>query len=123
MSHEASKHENFFVAKKYDSESVSCVLRRPRQAAMMHIVHRLSKVRMSKVLAAQVFFANSIKARAVFLPTSRVLVRARFDVDDERSSCAFAPSYQRFLKQDSVFFNVLVYSGGSAFRFPSARSD
>jgi hypothetical protein len=35
----------------------------------------------------------------------------------------FAPARQRFVKQDSVFFNVLVYSGCSAFRFPSARSD
>jgi hypothetical protein len=30
---------------------------------------------------------------------------------------------QHFLKWDSVFFDVLVYSGCSAFRFPSARSD
>jgi len=33
------------------------------------------------------------------------------------------PSRQHFLKRDAVFFNVLVYSGCSAFRFPSARSD
>ena len=32
-------------------------------------------------------------------------------------------SRQHFLKRDTVFFNVLVYSGCSAFRFPSARSD
>jgi hypothetical protein len=30
---------------------------------------------------------------------------------------------QHFLKQDAVFLDVLVYSGCSAFRFPSARSD
>ena len=30
---------------------------------------------------------------------------------------------QHFLKRDAVFLNVLVYSGCSAFRFPSARSD
>jgi len=29
---------------------------------------------------------------------------------------------QHFVKQDSVFLDVLVYSGWSAFRFPSARS-
>ena len=30
---------------------------------------------------------------------------------------------QHFLKQDAVFFDVLVYSGCGAFRFPSARSE
>jgi hypothetical protein len=30
---------------------------------------------------------------------------------------------QHFLKREAVFFDVLVYSGCSAFRFPSARSD
>jgi hypothetical protein len=30
---------------------------------------------------------------------------------------------QHFLKRDAVFLDVLVYSGCSAFRFPSARSD
>jgi hypothetical protein len=30
---------------------------------------------------------------------------------------------QHFLKRDTVFFNVLVYSEWSAFRFPSARSN
>ena len=30
---------------------------------------------------------------------------------------------QHFLKRDAVFFDVLVYSGCSASRFPSARSE
>jgi hypothetical protein len=34
-----------------------------------------------------------------------------------------APERQHFLKRDTVFFDVLVYSGCSASRFPSARSD
>ena len=34
-----------------------------------------------------------------------------------------ALSRQHFLKRDAVFLSVLVYSGCSAFRFPSARSD
>jgi hypothetical protein len=33
------------------------------------------------------------------------------------------PLRQYFLKREDVFFNVLVYSGCSAFRFPSARSE
>jgi hypothetical protein len=42
---------------------------------------------------------------------------------DQRVLRVLAPARQHFLKQDAVFFNVLVYSGCSAFRFPSARSD
>jgi hypothetical protein len=36
---------------------------------------------------------------------------------------ALAPPRQHFLKRDAVFLILLVYSGCSAFRFPSARSD
>jgi hypothetical protein len=46
-----------------------------------------------------------------------------FDAADERALRVLAQTRQHFLKQDAVFFNVLVYSGCSAFRFPSARSD
>jgi hypothetical protein len=44
-------------------------------------------------------------------------------VVDQRAEHALASARQHFLKRDAVFFNVLVYSGCSAFRFPSARSD
>jgi hypothetical protein len=30
---------------------------------------------------------------------------------------------QHFLKREAVFFDALVYSRGSVFRFPNARSD
>jgi hypothetical protein len=40
-----------------------------------------------------------------------------------RSTCAPGFRRQYFLKPEDVFFSVLVYSGCSAFRFPSARSD
>jgi len=38
---------------------------------------------------------------------------------------AFAAAWlrQHFLKRDAVFFEVLVYAGKSASRFPNARSD
>jgi hypothetical protein len=48
-------------------------------------------------------------------------MRCRFAV--RRASSAPPLARQHFLKPDTVFFNVLVYSGCSAFRFPSARSD
>jgi hypothetical protein len=44
-------------------------------------------------------------------------------VVDERVVRVLAQARQHFLKRDAVFSNVLVYSGCSAFRFPSARSD
>jgi hypothetical protein len=49
-------------------------------------------------------------------PTSR-------RVAGQRALCIALHTRQYFLKRDSVFFDVLVYSGCSAFRFPSARSD
>ncbi|MGA7482579.1 MAG: hypothetical protein WBW26_11940, partial [Bradyrhizobium sp.] len=42
---------------------------------------------------------------------------------DRRVSRAPGLKRQYFLKREDVFFSVLVYSGCSAFRFPSARSD
>jgi hypothetical protein len=57
---------------------------------------------------------------------SRVFcVAARRDrcVIDERAVIALALPRQHLLKRDAVFFDVLVYSGCSAFRFPGARSE
>jgi hypothetical protein len=42
---------------------------------------------------------------------------------DRRAPRALTSVRQRFLKLDAVFFDVLVYSGWCASRFPSARSD
>ena len=58
-----------------------------------------------------------------FLRATCIAVRMNCCVADERASRALAPVRQHFLKWDSVFFDVLVYSGCSAFRFPSARSN
>jgi hypothetical protein len=44
-------------------------------------------------------------------------------VDAKRALHALTLLRQHFLKRDAVFLSVLVYSGCSAFRFPSARSD
>jgi hypothetical protein len=50
-------------------------------------------------------------------------VRRRCGVAAGDASRALASLRQHFLKREAVFLNVLVYSGCSAFRFPSARSD
>jgi hypothetical protein len=58
------------------------------------------------------FFAHHLQRRAnAFWCCRRARVARR------------ASSRKHFLKRDDVFFDVLVYSGCSAFRFPSARSD
>jgi hypothetical protein len=54
---------------------------------------------------------------------TRVVVRKHFGVADRPASHLRASACQHFLKRDAVFYHVLVYSGCSAFRFPSARSN
>ena len=55
--------------------------------------------------------------------TIRIVARMCCRVVDRRALCVLTLARQHFVKQDSVFSNVLVYSGCSAFRFPSARSN
>jgi len=76
-----------------------------------------------KTPAAQSFLAILTIVVVAFSRTSRIVARMYCGVPDRRAVRVLASERQRFLKQDSVFFNVLVYSGCSAFRFPSARSD
>jgi hypothetical protein len=45
------------------------------------------------------------------------------DVVDRSAARSLSLRRQHFLKRDAVFFDVLVYSEWSAFRFPNARSD
>jgi len=52
-----------------------------------------------------------------------IFARTVCDGFDERAPRVPAFLCQHFLKPEAVFFDVLVYSGCSAFRFPSARSD
>src|SRR3954471_12560118 len=52
-----------------------------------------------------------------------IKARARCEVTDIGASRALTFPRQHFLKWEAVFLNVLVYSGCSASRFPSARSD
>ena len=58
-----------------------------------------------------------------FSRLSRIAARIRIAVVDECAQQVRGWARQHFLKQDAVFFNVLVYSRCRAFRFPSARSD
>jgi hypothetical protein len=111
MRREAGKLENFFIAKNRDSESVRRAFGETRSASLLSIASPSSNARISKIRAAQVFLAISTIVRVAFSHASCIVVSARCDVIDERASRVFASARQRFLKQDSVFSSVLVYSG------------
>jgi hypothetical protein len=111
MRREAGKLENFFIAKNRDSESAQRGFKRLRSASLLSIASPSSNARISKTRAAQVFLAISTIVRVAFSHASCIFVRARCDVGDERAWRVCASARQRFLKQDSVFSSVLVYSG------------
>jgi hypothetical protein len=77
----------------------------------------------TKTPAAQALPAISTIARIGFPRAIRIVARLVCHLVGERASRALTSVRQHFLKQDAVFLDVLVYSGCSAFRFPSARSD
>jgi hypothetical protein len=123
MRREAGEHENFFIAKNRDSESAKRVFKRRSRPATTFATCRSMRARITKTSAAQAFPAILIIVGEVFSRAPCIVARMRCGVNDERMSRVLASARQYFLKQDTVFFNVLVYSGCSAFRFPSARSD
>jgi hypothetical protein len=87
------------------------------------IACRCVNARVAKTPAAQALPATLAIAVIAFLYAVRIVARTVCRVADELAPRAVASDRQHFLKLDAVFFNVLVYSGCSAFRFPSARSD
>jgi hypothetical protein len=73
--------------------------------------------------AAQSFLLTLTIASVGISCLTRIVAPMNCDVVDMCAARVLAQARQHFLKQDAVFSNVLVYSGCSAFRFPSARSD
>ncbi len=123
MRREAVKHENFFIAKICDSESTKRPSGRCRHFPTTSVADHSIRTPIEEMPAVQplpaiLTFADVDPAR-VF----RFASRTRRHVADRRAPRALAPVRQRFLKLDAAFFDVLVYSGCSASRFPSARSD
>jgi hypothetical protein len=78
---------------------------------------------MTKAPAARALPAILTIESLAFPRLTRIAVEMLAGVADQRVGHALALRCQHFLKRDAVFFNVLVYSGCSAFRFPSARSN
>jgi hypothetical protein len=123
MRREAGGHENFFIAKTRDSESAQHAFIRHRRVVMMPIEPRPLNVKTTKIAAAQAFPAILTFACVAFSHATCVILRMHRGVVDEHALRASIHARQHFLKRDAVFLSVLVYSGCSAFRFPSARSD
>jgi hypothetical protein len=90
---------------------------------MTSIAQRSLSAQITKTAAAQLLLVMLTIACIAFLRTIRIAARMHRCVADWRALRALASLRQHFLKLDAVFSNVLVYSGCSAFRFPSARSD
>jgi hypothetical protein len=123
MKREAGEHENFFIAKNRDSESVPRAFDRRRRVATTPAARRSFNARITKTPAAQSLPAISTVARIGFPGAVRIVACMVCHVVGECTSRALTSPRQYFLKQDTVFLDVLVYSGCSASRFPSARSD
>jgi hypothetical protein len=123
MRRQAVMHENFFIAKSRDSESATTAFCRRRSVAATSIVERARDVRIKETPAAHVFLVISTIANLTFSRTTRIVAGVRCRVLEPRAPPVGASVRQHFLKRDAVFFDVLVYSGCSASRFPSARSN
>jgi hypothetical protein len=109
------KHENFFIAKFVDSESVQRALRPWRRLGEPISIACSREMRITKVTAAQAFPATSTFADAA---------RARMSRSRHRARCVLAANHalrprgfrrQHFFKSEAVFFLSLVYSRCSAF--------
>jgi hypothetical protein len=123
MRRQAPGNENFFIAKNHDSESAQRGFGRTRRVAMTSTARRSLNARNAKTPAAQALLGILTIAGYGFSRTIRIVVRRVCHLVDARAWRALTSVRQHFLKRDAVFSNVLVYSGCSAFRFPSARSD
>jgi hypothetical protein len=123
MRREGRKRENFFIAKYRDSESAQGAFSCRRGVESTSIATLCAKVLVMETPAAWALLAILTIAGVGFSRTIRIVARTHCGVVARRARGARASPRQHFLKRDAVFLGVLVYSGGSAFRFPSARSD
>jgi len=85
--------------------------------------HRADDVRVAKSASIKAFYATSTIDGVDLSGISRIVHRVRRDAFARNAACALAFPCQHFFKWEAVFFDALVYSEWSAFRFPSARSD
>jgi hypothetical protein len=87
------------------------------------IVDRSSSLKVQKCATVQAIPAVPSSEGMCRFDIFRVDARAGCDVADVVALRALTLLRQHFFKREAVFLNALVYSGCSASRFPSARSD
>jgi hypothetical protein len=123
MRRKAGSRENFFIAKNGDSGSAPAGFQPISMTC--NDIDRVSIVglQIAKTPAAQSLPAISTIANVAFSRAARIIMRVNCCVAGERAPRTATLLHQHFLKRDAVFSSVLVYSGCSASRFPSARSD
>jgi hypothetical protein len=111
MRREGGGHENIFIAKIRDSESVRRAFAHRRSVAMTSTRRRMHDARGKEKLAAQAFPAISTNACGGFSRIVRIVSSMYCGLIDDDASRALVASRQHFLKRDAVFSMVLVYSG------------
>src|ERR1700755_440146 len=119
----AVNQENILVAKSRDSESARACFFASRLLTLAPGFHRARRALIEETAAAQGFPAISTNADAGDASVSRIAISTHCIVIAGHVACALTSLRQHFLKWDAVFFDVLVYSGCGASRFPSARSE
>jgi hypothetical protein len=115
--------KNFFIAKKGDSESAERVFELGERVASASMMRAACRVRIKEMPVAQAFLAMFVNKSVGFFRTTCIVVQKLRRLQSRRALRGLPLLRQHFFKLDAVFFGVLVYSGDSAFRFPSARSD
>ncbi len=115
--------KNFFIAKNRDSESAQRPFRVTREAATSSAKHRSMNAQVAKNTVSQAFSATLMFAPCEFSRIPRLAVKRVHRADRQCAPRDVGSSRKHFLKRGAVFFDALVYSGCSAFRFPDARSE
>jgi hypothetical protein len=115
--------ENIFIAKIRDSESARRRFLTFARLTLADGFHRARRAMIEETAAAQGFPAILTNADVGGPGISRIAISTHCIVIAGHVACALTSLRQHFLKWDAVFFDVLVYSGCCASRFPSARSE
>ena len=123
MSRKHVSREKFFCCQNPDSESVRLARNRTFRCSASLLAARAPICRVTENALAKAFAAFLQAKRRSFLGIFSIDARTSDRRLDRRATRALGVSRQYFLKREAVFFSALVYSGCSASRFPSARSD
>jgi hypothetical protein len=78
--------------------------------ALHSLARDAHRMRIEETAAAQGFPANLTNADVGGVGVFRIVISTHCLVIADGTACALVPVHQHFLKQDPVFFDVLVYS-------------